>query len=518
MSFVRSVLVGIAMLLALCTTADAHPLGNFTSNHLTRLTYASGALLIHYVLDDAEIPTFSLLRSLDAAGRPSPPALDRWGRLHAVEVENELSLSVDGTPAALQLVNSTVALRPGAAGLSTLYFTADYRVALPHGATHVAFADATLPGHIGWRDVVVSPASEPTDELRRYPNALIGSPRDVTAVELTLDGTQIARIARHTPAEVADAPAQGRMNDLAAVLARNLSDPLVLLGALLIAAGLGALHALEPGHGKTLLAISLVGARATVSQALILASALTFAHTAGVIAFGIVVLAFARWIVPEQIYPWIALVSGIAVAVLGANALARELRRRRRQRAETRAERHARAAAAAFAALAHDHATMDDEAHARAHAIGGTAPLTFRTAVMAAAAGNLAPCPAALVVLLAAIATHRIGAGLILIVAFSLGLALTLTLLGIAVVQGAAWLTRRPAFDQIARHAPLGTATIMCAIGAWMIGEAVAAQTAGVAPLTVAAAVLAAVATVTLVRTTRPFGHPHLLTQGEPGS
>jgi ABC-type nickel/cobalt efflux system permease component RcnA len=315
-------------------------------------------------------------------------------------------------------------------------------------------------------------------------------------------------VAQHAPDDDGLLAVAGaaRMDDLTTVLARNLSDPVVLIGALLIAIGLGALHALEPGHGKTLLAVSLVGARATVPQAAILAAALTLAHTAGVLVFGVVVLTLARYIVPEALYPWVALASGLFVAVLGARALAKELQRRHRRRTETRAEAHARAAAAVFAMHAHDHAALDDEAHARAHAIPGTAPLRFRDALIAAASGNVAPCPAALVVLLAAIATHRIGWGLVLIVAFSVGLALTLTGLGVAVVRGAAWLTKRPQFDRFARSAPLFTAAIISTIGAWMIGEALAAQGLSVAPAAIALLVLAAIAAYSIVRTTaRPF-------------
>jgi nickel/cobalt exporter len=294
------------------------------------------------------------------------------------------------------------------------------------------------------------------------------------------------------------------MNDLSSVLARNLSDPLVLLGALLLAIGLGALHALEPGHGKTLLAISLVGARATVPQAFILATALTIAHTLGVLLFGVVVLTLARYIVPEALYPWIALLSGIFVAILGALALSRELARRRTAPAGTdRAAQHAQAAARAFAEHGHDHAGLSEEEHARAHAIPGTAPISFRGALVAATTGNIAPCPAALVVLLAAIATHRIGWGLVLIVAFSVGLALTLTVLGVAVVRSAAWLTQRPQFDRLARHAPLVTAVGISAIGAWMIGEGAVAQGLIASPLVAASIVLAAIAAFIALQTRR---------------
>jgi ABC-type nickel/cobalt efflux system permease component RcnA len=525
--------VAVVMLFALVLPADAHPLGNFTSNHLTRLTIGANAIEVHYVLDDAEIPTFSLLRSLDAQGRPSDAALQRWAREHAREIASQLLLAVNGAPVALHLSEAHAHRRPGAAGLSTLYFTADYRAARPAGAVQIAYADTTLAGHIGWRDVVVAPAHEPTDELLQYPSALIASPRDLTSVAIAVDARGVVSVSARANPVADDGTSTGRMNDLSSVLARNLSDPLVLLGALLVAIGLGALHALEPGHGKTLLAITLVGARATVSQAAILAAALTLAHTAGVLLFGVVILTLARFIVPETLYPWIALLSGCFVAVLGARALARELdRRRRRARPVPVAlDAHALAAERAFAAFvrdhehdhphthahdhphSHDHAGLDDEAHARAHAIPGSAPLSFRSALIAAASGNVAPCPAALVVLLAAIATHRIGYGLILIVAFSIGLALTLTCLGVAVVRGAAWLTKRPAFDRVAHYAPLVTACAISIIGAAMIGQAVVAQGIAVSPAAVAALVLVAIVAASV--RFAPFP-PSL--QGESGS
>jgi ABC-type nickel/cobalt efflux system permease component RcnA len=517
---VRAIFFLFGVLFAMTAPVGAHPLGNFTSNHLTRLTIGANEIDVHYVLDDAEIPTFSLLRSLDANGRPSDAALRQWAQRYGGEISPQLTLRVNETPATLHLVRTGALLRPGAAGLTTLYFTADYRAARPAGAARIAYADTTLPKHIGWRDVVVAPAREPTDELRRYPSALVASPREQTSVAVTVDPDGAQHVAAGPPPSFDDGTSTGRMDELSSVLARNLSDPLVLIGALLLAIGLGALHALEPGHGKTLLAISLVGARATVPQAAILAAALTVAHTAGVLLFGVVVLTLARYIVPETLYPWIALLSGVFVAVLGARALANELARRSRRTpvrvtVPAALDAHALAAQRAFAAFVHDHphdhahphdhdhGDLDDAAHARAHAIPGTAPLSFRSALIAAASGNVAPCPAALVVLLAAIATHRIGYGLVLIVAFSIGLALTLTVLGVAVVRSAAWLTKRPAFDRFAQYAPLVTACAISIIGAAMIGEAAVAQGISFPPAAIAALVLAVIAAATIVRTTR---------------
>jgi ABC-type nickel/cobalt efflux system permease component RcnA len=518
-SAIRVSFIVPALLCMIAGAVDAHPLGNFTSNHLTRISVDARAVTLHYVLDDAEIPTFSLLRSLDPSGRPNATTLYAWAARHAAEIAPQLMLSFNGAPAPLHIIREQAHLRPGAAGLSTLYFTADYRSDRPATLTHIDYADATLPGRIGWRDVVVAPAHEPTDELRVYPNALIGSPRDLTAVAIGVGVNGALHVTAQAAPDEAGLASAGRMDDLSAILARDLGDPLVLFGALLLAIGLGALHALEPGHGKTLLAISLVGARATVPQAAILAAALTIAHTAGVLVFGVVVLTLARYIVPEALYPWIALASGLFVAALGARALASELRRRTVHRTPAHAHGHHHDhdhdlhhdhdhdhEHAHAHPHVHAHAALDDEAHARAHAIPGSAPLRFRDALLAAASGNVAPCPAALVVLLAAIATHRIGWGLVLIVAFSIGLALTLTGLGVAVVRGAAWLTQRPQFDRVARFAPLVTAGVISSIGAVMIGEAVAAQGIAVSPIVVAILVVAAIAAYSLVRTTvRPL-------------
>jgi ABC-type nickel/cobalt efflux system permease component RcnA len=504
-------LVAVA-LFATASAAVAHPLGNFTVNHLSRITSAHDTVTVRYVLDMAEIPAFALDRSLDAHGTPSHAALAAWADGHAKAIAPQLRLVVDDTPVSLDPAESTVRTRPGAGGLPTIYFTATYRAAVGPGAHRLTYRDETEPGRLGWKDVVVGAQTEPTGELLSYPSALIGSPRTRVALAASVDSAR--RIIVDDKAVVSDdaatgsapAPALARTNALSDVLAKGAGDPLVVLGALLLAIALGALHALEPGHGKTLLAVSLVGARATPRQAIVLACALTVAHTAGVLALGFVVLAATRWIVPEQIYPWITLASGLFVAILGARAVAREVRKRMptahvHAHAHPHAHEHEHDHVHALGHHHHphehsrerDHAELDDVAHARAHAIPGTAPLTFRTAVIAAASGNVAPCPAALVVVVAAISLHRIGYGLALIVAFSVGLALVLTVLGIAVVRGAAWLVARPQFDRVARFAPLVTASVIALVGAVMVGQGFAAQGVGVSAMLVTALVLVAV-------------------------
>ncbi|MBV9409779.1 MAG: hypothetical protein JO164_13205, partial [Candidatus Eremiobacteraeota bacterium] len=350
---------------ALVRPASAHPLGNFTVNHLSRITADRGRVEVRYVLDLAEIPSFTLDRALDRRGAPSQPMLEHWAAAHAATIAPELRLTIDGRPTPLKPLRATIRRRPGAAGLPTLYVTETYTAHIEPGTHRLTYRDETEPGRLGWTDVVVGAARELTDELRTYPSALTGSPRTRIAVaaEVYADG----RIAEHidvprtsgmmgpfdklrvTGAVVAARAGLTRTSALADLLARGSSDPLAVLGALLLAIALGALHALEPGHGKTLLAVSLVGARATARQAFVLAGALTVAHTAGVLAFGVVVLAAARWIVPEQLYPWLTLAAGVVVAALGARALARQV--------------HARLPHA----LGNQHAHGKHHTHARSH-------------------------------------------------------------------------------------------------------------------------------------------------------
>ena len=303
-SSVSEIRVWIALLLAAAlialvrTGADAHPLGNFTVNHLTRLAVHDGVVDVRYVLDLAEIPTVALDRTLAAGGDPTPAQYAAWGTAHARDIAPQLDLRAAGARIDLVPERSSVTTRPGAAGLRIVYFTADYRGTLPAGARALRYVDKTEDGRLGWKDVVLAPATEPTRELRVYPSALVGSPRSRIALSAAIDAAGVARQSADPPdaAPAPDAPSVARMNALSDLLDRGASGPLVLLGAFLVAIGLGALHALEPGHGKTLLAVSLVGARATASQALVLASSLTVAHTAGVLALGAVVLFATRWI------------------------------------------------------------------------------------------------------------------------------------------------------------------------------------------------------------------------------
>ena len=109
-------IAGIAIVLAAAALAPAgaHPLGNFTLNHLSRITVAPDGVRLRYVLDMAEIPAFALDRSLDSRGEPSDSALRRWARSHASEIAPQLALTVDGRAVSWNPLDSTVRRRPGA--------------------------------------------------------------------------------------------------------------------------------------------------------------------------------------------------------------------------------------------------------------------------------------------------------------------------------------------------------------------------------------------------------------------
>ena len=485
---------------AFCTpvSIDAHPLGNFTINHLSEISLSGNTARVRYVLDMAEIPTYAVMRERDPSGRMTPAELRAWAQSQAKSTASDLHLTIAGTELPLSVTDASARTRPGAGGLPTLYLVADYAAPLSQPANAlkaaVTYRDGTFPGRLGWRDAIFAPQTEPTKELTAYPNALLGSPRQTTQLTANLVPGKPAAVTASEGEAVAatnqtNAPSPGlaRSNQLADMLVLGGKGPWFVVLTLIVAIGLGALHALEPGHGKTLLAVSLVGARATWSQAAILAASLTVAHTAGVLALGFAIILLKGTLVPENIYPWITLLSGVAVAIIGARAVQRQIQQRMpvahahahgHSDAHDHAhphEHHPHAAAHAHDGghahgHAHDH-SHDDEAHARSHAIPGTAPLKFGPTVLAAMSGGVAPCPAALVVLFAAISQNVIAYGLVAIVFFSVGLASTLTGLGIGVVRGASWLQNRPAFEKFVRYGPLVSAIVISTIGAIMIGQ-----------------------------------------------
>ncbi|HEV3153205.1 MAG TPA: hypothetical protein VGZ02_05340 [Candidatus Baltobacteraceae bacterium] len=485
------VVAALALLFAATARpAQCHPLGNFTINHLAKVASAPGQLRVRYILDIAEIPSFQIMHAPGSADW-NASTMQAWADRERSVVTAGFHVAIDGTPAQLLPLQAHATLRPGAGGLPIIRWIGTFVIPVSSGATHrVAIVDRVYADRrIGWKDIVAGAQVDPTDELQHYPSALIGSPRRINGVAFTLrsDGA-IVNFSEQTDAT----PMSGTLTSwfaptsLSDMFARPNQTPLFVVLTILAAFGLGALHAIEPGHGKALLAFTLVGSRATVKQALVLAASLTFAHTAGVLLLGFV-LFFAAGFVSESIYPWITLISGIVIAFIGARSLARFVQMRR------------------GLSHAHKHDHAHPHGHAHSHAIPGSRPLNFRTAILATMSGGIAPCPAAIVVLLAALRLHQVGYGTLLIVVFSMGLAALLSGLGIGVVHGASWLSRRSAYARFAPYGPLITAVVISAIGAWTLGAGLVQQGVSAPAPLLAAITLAAIAGYALAQ----HGHTH---------
>jgi nickel/cobalt exporter len=426
----RLLLLATIGYLALTGTAAAHPLGNFTVNRFARVEAAGDRVYVRYVLDLAEIPTF------EDRGTPAGAYVRR--------IVRGVRLGVDGKPASLVPVARALAHPHGAGGLRTTRLELILRGPRIEAGTRVDFRDTTYGDRIGWKEIVVGDAPSRSHELRAYPKDLLSSPLDVTHVAATLSPNHAPSPALSSgrilqaPDRVADSGFAGLVDD-------RLSPGVVAL-ALLLALFWGAAHALSPGHGKAIVAGYLVGTRGTARHAALLGLTVTVTHTIGVFALGLVTLALSQFVVPEHLYPWLNLASALLVVGVGLAVL------------------HARFAH--VRAHGHGHAHHHHDHH---HEYEGGMRGLLATGI----SGGILPCPTALVVLLAAISLHRVGYGLLLIVAFSLGLAGAITGIGLVAVGAKSFLSRRSFDGRLVRVLPTVSALVVLGLGIAMTLRAI---------------------------------------------
>jgi nickel/cobalt transporter (NicO) family protein len=434
----RVLLVCIAALGLGAGAASAHPLGNFSINHLSQVSISSDRVAIHYTLDQAEIPTFQ------ERGLGAQRVLAR----KQTEILRGLHLVVDGRPAALAIQpGARISFPPGQGGLKLTRVELDLAAPVSD-PKRVGFQDETFPGRVGWKDVIVKagsgtavkssvPDSDPTNGLRSYPADMLASPLAVRSATFGV-GPGAGTVAAPRGIDAGPTTHNRSGDGFAGVFADAAKGKGVLLFLLLAAFGWGALHALSPGHGKAMVAAYLVGTRGTARHALALGGTVTVTHTIGVFALGVVTLALSQYIVPEDLYPWMTVASGLMVVLVGGGVL-RSRMRARRANADAHAHAHGDS---------HAHAHGDSHSHSHSHSHGGhvhshePSELTWKGLLGMGASAGLIPCPSALVVLLGAISQHQIGLGLVLITAFSIGLAATLSFLGLGVVYARGLLGR----------------------------------------------------------------------------
>ena len=504
--------------------AEAHPLGNFSINHYSGLRLTAAGLEVTYVIDMAEIPTFQEMQDHGLVAEQTHASVPGYVGRRVEEWRQGLVVEVDGRRLSLVPGVTEIIFPEGAGGLPTLKLSVTFRTAwdLPHGTVELRYRDANFPGRAGWKEVVARagdgielvestvPSRDRSRQLADYPDDLLQSPpqhlearvrfvpggamvaasRDgasedegkrpaatspsgATTLRARAPGPARAVLAENSDAdrrEVSRPPAvagaltrtpspQRSPRDAFTqlVTARELSLT-VLLAALIVAAGLGAVHALEPGHGKTVVAAYLVGSRGTAAHAFWLGLIVTASHTAGVYLLGAIVLYASRHVVPEQLYPWLGAGSGLMIAGLGAALFLRRYA----------AGKH------------HEHAHADGSSHSHDQSHGGhhhthshghhhhvpagevSAAQLFALGV----SGGIVPCPGALVVLLGALAFGRVGLGLLLIVAFSVGLAAVLIAIGLLMVYAGRVMARFHGDGPLlTRWVPLGSAAVVTVLG-----------------------------------------------------
>jgi nickel/cobalt exporter len=469
--FYRWTLAALALLVAMIVpaVAAAHPLGNFTVNHYSRLELAPGQVRLFYVLDMAEIPAFQAIQEIDRDSdtqvNPDEGAAFAIARMD--QLRQKLQLTLNGTPVDLKAVGAPELSFPaGQGGLSLLRLTFWLEGSLPtagQGAIAAEYRDGNDSERIGWREIVVRGQNglqvfdasvsdqDQSDELRTYPQDMLSSPLNQASARFSFQP-----MSGQTPRPgTATRQLGAASNDgaFAALITLPELDLRVVLLALATALGLGALHALEPGHGKTAAAAYLVGARATPGHAVVLGLTITAMHTSSVFILGLVTLFASQFILPERLLPWLGLASGLIVVVIGLRMFLSRLRSSSAAPAHSHSSEHDDD---------HDHPHDHDHNHGHSHdhdhghshlppaLTGGN--IGWRGVLAIGISGGLLPCPAALVVLLSAIGLGRLGFGMLLIVAFSGGLALVLSGIGLTVLYGGRWLSRHQLSENFAQR------------------------------------------------------------------
>ncbi|MEU6289964.1 nickel transporter [Streptomyces sp. NPDC046988] len=480
---------GAAALTAACALvllapagASAHPLGNFTVNRYDGLVAAPGRLSVDHVEDLAEIPATQAGPDVERLG----PA--EWARRRCERAALDSRLTVDGRGVALTARHSGVRVRPGQAGLDTLRLECRFTAPLPDsGPVSVGFRAAGASAGPGWREITARgdrttltasdvPEESASRELTRYPQESLSSPADTASASLRIrpGGPALERDRQDAPAaSVLPRGADRWTRALDSLVARRHLTLGFAALALVVAVALGAGHALAPGHGKTLMAATAAarGGGARLKDVLPMAASVTVTHTLGVVALGVLVTAGSA--ATPSVVAWLGVAGGALVTLAGASLVRRALRNRAHGRTHAHGHHHDHG---------HDHGEGHDHDHPHEHGPHThTHPVspTLRGTILLGFAGGLVPSPSAVVVLVGAAAVGHAWFGLLLVVAYGLGLALTLTAAGIAVVRlgggVSRLLTRRPRWTSgplagmVRRATPLGSACVVVLLGAGLV-------------------------------------------------
>jgi nickel/cobalt transporter (NicO) family protein len=490
---VKRIFISIVLILG-CSQLFAHPMGSFSISHYSRLRLKMDGIEIDYVIDMAEIPSYQEMEKLDSDGDHNVTDAEkfRYAGILGNQFIRYLRLKLNDSPVALQLRKSNLQIRPGAAQLSTLVTTCTYWAPYPagrlDGTNRIHLADENYPMRSGWREMVVDRNDEfvklslSPDEYKDRSRELSQYPKDPTSImpqEMILDFTfrplhageiNVPEVVAQSGQQPGRTSRDDRFTKLIAT--KELTGKIILI-SMMIAFLLGSLHALSPGHGKTIVAGYLIGSRGTARHAMFLGAIVTFTHTIGVFALGLITLFGSRYILPERLYPWLGFLSGMAIVLIGGALFIKRFRSYRTRTSASSQEHHHHHHQDDYS---HDHPhshSADGEAHDHHDHHGHThlpvdretGNITWKSLLTVGISGGALPCPSALVVLLSAISLHRIGFGLLLIVAFSLGLAIVLTTLGVLLVYASHFTQRFRFGGKLAYGLPLVSSFVITILG-----------------------------------------------------
>lgn len=437
-------------LLFTAISANAHPLGNFTINQYSRLEVEKSQIKIRQILDIAEIPSFQLKSEIDTDknGEFSDDELNAFAENITPQILANLSLAVNEKPLEIRAESKNIFLQNGEGNLPTIKIEWNLTSGLINAdaVNRVSFENKNYAERLGWNEIVVNRVNDInifnstafgsgiTDELKSYPAETLNAPLAERKAEFSFTKDALPETAKPLQNRDGHSNTAVQKDGFAELIAVPEITPAIALVGLLIAFGLGAMHAMSPGHGKAVVGAYLVGSKGTPKHAAFLGLTVTITHTLGVFAIGLIMLFASNYILPERIMPFLSFFSGLIVLYIGLTMFKTRLfsalgwenvEHHQHDEAHSQENDHSHA---------HNAFTHTHDGHTHSHQPPEN--VSWKSLLGLGISGGLLPCPSALVLMLSAINLGRIGYGLVLTTAFSLGLAATLTAVGLIFLYG----------------------------------------------------------------------------------
>ena len=520
----------VAMVLGCCAVlsisvqpACAHPLGNTSVNIYERVEIGTDKILIRFVLDVSEIPAVKEKEFADTNddGNVDQTESDAYLDGLWMYVGPKLILVVNDIPLPLTPTHQSLSFPPGQGGLTLM--RAVYDITAQHPAESAGspldatLTETTFEGVPGWHEIIVRasagsslvesnvPSDDITDELTTYPADRLSDPLSVrqAVFSYTLDAGSVAPSSSTTEPSGATTPTP--TTNVPVPGSRPPEDPLVALvgaetslfaalAAIGIALVLGALHALSPGHGKTLVAAYLIGTRADLRQAVGLGLTVAVTHTAGVFVLGVATYLATEWIVPDRIVRWLSVATGLLILALGGLLVWRAARSRSRSTSHAHAPGHDHGHQHDHEHLrsgpTHDHSRaqsrrerrrqrqVEDTGASVGASVGASPTLRRRDVAALGVVGGLIPSGSALLLLLSSIALGQTALGMLLILAFGVGMAVVLAGLstGVVLMRRSPFMGwerwRDPRLARVASLIPVASGVVVIGFGLFLTYDA----------------------------------------------